>query len=75
MTKTKVKAEANGTAIARRYLGGAYIHGVPARDLTVAEFRQYDAIIDEQELITGVQLYEPVLTLDFVPDDDPALEA
>ena len=46
--------------IALRYLGGAYIHGVPARDLTAAEAQQYQAIIQEQERIIGARLYEPV---------------
>jgi hypothetical protein len=74
MTKTKHKAAADDGAIALRYLGDFYIHGVPARDLTVAEARQYGSIIDGQELITGNQLYEPVLTLDFVPDAEPVEE-
>ena len=29
--------------IVLRYLGGAFIHGVPARDLTAAEAAQYGA--------------------------------
>ena len=46
--------------IALRYLGGAYIHGVPARDLTATEAQQYQAIIQEQERIIGARLYESV---------------
>ena len=46
--------------IALRYLGGAWIHGVPARDLTAAEAAQHGAKIAEQEAITGWKMYEPV---------------
>ena len=45
-----------------RYLGGYYIHGVPARDLTAAEAAQHAEVIAEQEKLTGVKLYEPVKT-------------
>ena len=41
------------------YIGaGAYIHGVPARDLTNAEAKKYGKIIAEQEQLTGLKLYE-----------------
>ena len=43
-----------------RYLGGAFIHGVPARDLTAAEAAQYGALIAEQEAITHTPMYEVV---------------
>ena len=46
--------------IALRYLGGAWIHGVPARDLTAAEAAEHGAKIAEQESITGMKMYEPV---------------
>ncbi len=47
--------------IALRYLGGAYIHGVPARDLTTDEAAQHAAVIEEQERLTGMKLYEPAV--------------
>ena len=46
--------------ITLRYLGGAYIHGVPARDLTAAEAAQYGALIADQEAATNTQMYAPV---------------
>ena len=46
--------------IALRYLGGAYIHGVPARDLTAEEAAQHGALIAEQEAATGTRMYEAV---------------
>ena len=46
--------------IVLRYLGGAFIHGVPARDLTAAEAAQYGALIAEQEAVTHTPMYEPV---------------
>lgn len=46
--------------IALKYLGGAYIHGVPARDLTAAEAAQHGALIAEQEAVTGMKMYEAV---------------
>ena len=48
------------TQIAMRYLGGAYIHGVPARDLTADEAAQHGALIAEQEAVTHTQMYEPI---------------
>ena len=46
--------------IAMRYLGGAFIHGVPARDLTADEAAQHGALIADQEALTGMKMYEPV---------------
>ncbi len=46
--------------IAMRYLGGAYIHGVPARDLTADEATIHGALIAQQEAATGTKMYEPV---------------
>lgn len=56
-------------ATALRYLGGAYIHGVPARDLTPEEAKQYGALIDEQQALTGMKLYEPMAA---APDAEPS---
>ena len=45
----------------RKYIGGgAYIHGVPARDLTDVEAEEFADVIAEQERLTGVKLYQPV---------------
>lgn len=66
MTKTK-----QPTAPGLRYLGGFYIHGVPARDLTADEAQQYGAAIQEQQSLTGIIIYEPVATLDVLPDAAP----
>lgn len=46
--------------IAMRYLGGAFIHGVPARDLTADEAAQHGALIADQEALTGMKMYEAV---------------
>jgi len=46
--------------ITLRYLGGAFIHGVPARDLTAEEAAQYGALIADQEAATHTPMYEPV---------------
>jgi len=46
--------------IVLRYLGGAFIHGVPARDLTADEAAQYGALIADQEATTNTRMYEPV---------------
>lgn len=46
--------------ITLRYLGGAFIHGVPARDLTAEEAAQYGALIADQEATTHTQMYEAV---------------
>lgn len=45
---------------ALKYLGGAFIHGVPARDLTADEAAQYGALIAEQEAVTHTPMYEAV---------------
>jgi hypothetical protein len=42
------------------YLGGAFIHGVPARNLTADEAAQYGDLIREQEEVTHTQMYAPV---------------
>lgn len=43
-----------------KYVGqGTYIHGVPARDLTDEEAARFEAVIREQEALTGTVLYEP----------------
>jgi hypothetical protein len=48
-----------GKPIALIYIGnGTYIHGVPARDLSPEEANQYQAIIDEQQRLTGTVLYQ-----------------
>jgi hypothetical protein len=47
--------------MAMKYIGdGAWIHGVPARDLTNEEEKQHADLIAEQEQITGIKLYEAV---------------
>lgn len=44
-----------------RYIGkGAFIPGVPARDLTPEEMAESQKIITGQAAITGQPLYEPV---------------
>lgn len=40
-----------------KYSGGAYIHGVPARDLTEEEWKKYKSVIRKQEKIIGIKLY------------------
>lgn len=37
--------------------GGAFIYGVPARDLTDAEEAQHGKLIAEQQKLTGLTLY------------------
>ena len=47
--------------MAMRYIGaGAYIHGVPARDLSDVEAENFGGTIAEQEKLTGLKLYETV---------------
>jgi hypothetical protein len=58
MNTTANDTTPNGVAL--HYLGGFYIHGVPARDLTADEAEQYRAVIKAQEKLTGLLLYEPV---------------
>lgn len=42
-----------------RYIGGgAYILGVPARDLTDDEEKEHGALIRQQEKVSGLKLYE-----------------
>lgn len=48
--------------MALKYIGdGAYIHGVPARDLTDDEEKQYGPLIAEQQAVTSVVLYESAM--------------
>ena len=47
--------------MAMEYVGsGAYIHGVPARDLSDEEQKKFADLIKEQEKLTGMKLYQPV---------------
>lgn len=48
--------------MALKYVGGGYIIGVPARDLTDDEEKQHGKVIREQEKLTGVRLYDAVAT-------------
>lgn len=44
-----------------KYVGqGAHIPGVPARDLTEAEYAEHKKTIKAQEKLTGTILYEAV---------------
>lgn len=43
-----------------RYTGDGFIIGVPARDLTTEEAKQYTTLIEEQQALTGIRMYEPV---------------
>lgn len=66
------------------WTGIAYIHGVPARDLTEDERAQYAEIITQQQLLSGLTIYrrpadgdaddDAPLILDVVPDDDAPAE-
>jgi len=52
-----------------KYIGdGAYIHGVPARDLTDDEEKEHGKLIREQAKVSGAVLYEKV-------DEKPAKDA
>lgn len=54
-----------------KYVGdGSHIIGVPARDLTDDEAREYGALIREQEKASGLKLYERV-----AKDEEPAKPA
>lgn len=46
--------------MAMTFLGGAWIHGVPARNLTDEEETRFGAVIAAEEKSTGLRLYEPV---------------
>ena len=46
--------------MAMKYLGGAWIQGVPARDLTDEEQERHLPTIREQKKLTGITLYEEV---------------
>lgn len=41
-----------------RFLGGAHIVGIPARDLTATEWKRYGSAIEREEAAIGVTLYE-----------------
>ena len=44
-----------------RYVGnGAFVPGVPARDLTPAEMQEHAEIISAQSSLIGVPLYEAI---------------
>lgn len=44
-----------------KYIGaGAFIHSVPARDLTDDEETQHADLIAQQQAASGMMLYEPV---------------
>lgn len=46
-----------------RYVGnGAYIPGVPARDLSPAEMQEHAETISAQSSISGIALYEAIYT-------------
>lgn len=48
-----------GEPVALIYVGdGTYIHGVPARDLSPEEAKQFKALIDDQRKVSGVTLYQ-----------------
>jgi hypothetical protein len=75
MTKAKQQAVSDDTAIAYHYVGGFYIHGVPARDLTLDEARQYAEVITQQQLLTGLTLYQRSEVTEVAPADaEPAEE-
>lgn len=77
MTKAKhaQPAEVDGTAIAYTWTGVAYIHGVPARDLTHDEAQRYADIITQQQLLTGQTLYRRLEVTEVAPvADEPAEE-
>ena len=40
-----------------KYLGGGYIPGVPERDLTDDEEKEYGALIEAEEQASGFKLY------------------
>ena len=41
-------------------INGAFIIGVHAGDLTVDQYKKFADIIEEQQTLTGLVLYEPV---------------
>lgn len=43
-----------------KYVGGAYFHGIPARDLTEQEFAALPAATQQGLLDSGVYVREPV---------------
>jgi hypothetical protein len=47
--------------MAMKYVGqGAFIHGVPARDLNDDEAKRFGDEIREQQALTGLVMYEEV---------------
>ena len=44
-----------------KFKGGAHIHGVPASDLTPAQYKQYQDVIEGQQKLINMVLYEPVM--------------
>lgn len=54
-----------------KYLGGGYIPGVPARDLTDEEAKQHAPVIEEQERVSGLRLYAKPVKPD-KPEKAPA---
>ena len=60
--------------IAYTWTGVAYIHGVPARDLTADEARQYAEIITQQQLLTGLTLYRRLEVTEVEPDESEPVE-
>lgn len=56
---TKRKQAAPGEPVAMRYIGGgAYLPGIPARDLSAAEAAKHWATI-QTAIANGQRLYEP----------------
>lgn len=43
-----------------KYLGGASIQGVPARDLTATEYKIHAVTIEREQSAIGFMLYEPI---------------
>ena len=55
------KGTSTPTVTGWRYVGGgAYVPGVPARDLTPEEMAEFAQIVAGQVALTGQPLYEPV---------------
>lgn len=46
------------------YIGkGAYLHGIPARDLDLFEYEQYKEYILANERASSKRLYKPIFTI------------
>ena len=50
-----------GNITGYRYMGGAHIHGVPAKDLSIDQYKKYADVIEEQKELTKMVLYEPII--------------